>query len=334
MQARSAALACRAGAAGAAGAAAPRGLTRAARAQIVTVFFGTLVAGSIASQIKVFVEQPATFLQTLGTAAPMTSIFFLTYVETNVRPSCALGGRPLACRLSLARRRLLLARQQARKAGLLGDWEPVQVHLGVRGCLARSRSLRRASMAATRAQRGGRDARPARGPLRACVRRGGGRGRAQALAITPIMFLNLPSLVIFWVLSFFAATERAKARLWQNQFMSYGSKARPGRGAGARAGAMRRKKLLQRASVLAAMAGCKLPRPCRSATCAPCPPLPHPVRRPPGSAEYRGRCRSRPRRLLRSARGSRMCAGGERLPGSRRCPRTRSRSCWALPSAA
>ncbi len=227
VQARSAALACRAGAAGAAGAAAPRGLTRAARAQIVTVFFGTLVAGSIASQIKVFVEQPATFLQTLGTAAPMTSIFFLTYVETNVRPSCALGGRPLACRLSLARRRLLLARQQARKAGLLGDWEPVQVHLGVRGCLARSRSLRRASMAATRAQRGGRDARPARGPLRACVRRGGGRGRAQALAITPIMFLNLPSLVIFWVLSFFAATERAKARLWQNQFMSYGSKARP-----------------------------------------------------------------------------------------------------------
>ena len=59
------------------------------------------------------------------------------------------------------------------------------------------------------------------------MRRGGGRGRAQALAITPIMFLNLPSLVIFWVLSFFAATERAKARLWQNQFMSYGSKARP-----------------------------------------------------------------------------------------------------------
>ena len=49
---------------------------------------------------------------------------------------------------------------------------------------------------------------------------------AQALAITPIQFLNLAPLVIFWVLSFFAATERAKARLWQNQFMSYGSKAR------------------------------------------------------------------------------------------------------------
>lgn len=49
---------------------------------------------------------------------------------------------------------------------------------------------------------------------------------AQALAITPIQFLNLAALVIFWVLSFFAATERAKARLWQNQFMSYGSKAR------------------------------------------------------------------------------------------------------------
>jgi hypothetical protein len=60
----------------------------------VTVFFGTLVAGSIASQIKVFVEQPATFLQTLGTAAPMTSIFFLTYVETNVRPRWVLSGPP------------------------------------------------------------------------------------------------------------------------------------------------------------------------------------------------------------------------------------------------
>ncbi|KAK9840790.1 hypothetical protein WJX81_004889 [Elliptochloris bilobata] len=96
--------------------------------QIITVFFGTLIAGSIASQIKVFVEQPYLFLQTLGTAAPLTSIFFLTYVELN------------------------------------------------------------------------------------------------ALAITPISFLNPVALVLFWVMSFFAATERAKARLWQNQFMLYGSK--------------------------------------------------------------------------------------------------------------
>ena len=49
------------------------------------MFFGTLVAGSIASQIKVFLEQPTLFLTTLGTAAPLTSIFFLTYVELNVR---------------------------------------------------------------------------------------------------------------------------------------------------------------------------------------------------------------------------------------------------------
>ena len=48
----------------------------------------------------------------------------------------------------------------------------------------------------------------------------------QALAITPFSFLNVVSLVIFWVMSFFAATERAKARLWQNQFMSYGKQAR------------------------------------------------------------------------------------------------------------
>lgn len=55
----------------------------------------------------------------------------------------------------------------------------------------------------------------------------------QALAVTPIMFLNLVALVIFWILSSFAATERAKARLWQNQFMSYGSKVRPAAHSGA-----------------------------------------------------------------------------------------------------
>lgn len=56
--------------------------------QILTVFFGTLVAGSISSQIKVFIAQPGLFLTTLGTAAPLTSIFFLNYVELNVRTAC------------------------------------------------------------------------------------------------------------------------------------------------------------------------------------------------------------------------------------------------------
>lgn len=62
--------------------------------QIITVFFGTLIAGSIASQIKVFLEQPTLFLTTLGTAAPLTSIFFLTYVELNVRGRCTAACTP------------------------------------------------------------------------------------------------------------------------------------------------------------------------------------------------------------------------------------------------
>ena len=62
------------------------------------MFFGTLVAGSISSQIKVFIAQPGLFLTTLGTAAPLTSIFFLNYVELNVR-TCSLH-RLLCRRLS------------------------------------------------------------------------------------------------------------------------------------------------------------------------------------------------------------------------------------------
>ena len=60
------------------------------------MFFGTLIAGSIASQIKVFLEQPTLFLTTLGTAAPLTSIFFLTYVELNVRGRCSAARAAVA----------------------------------------------------------------------------------------------------------------------------------------------------------------------------------------------------------------------------------------------
>eukprot|EP01025_Chloroclados_australasicus_P018159 TRINITY_DN1940_c0_g1_i1.p1 TRINITY_DN1940_c0_g1~~TRINITY_DN1940_c0_g1_i1.p1 ORF type:complete len:953 (-),score=103.81 TRINITY_DN1940_c0_g1_i1:1934-4792(-) len=42
------------------------------------------------------------------------------------------------------------------------------------------------------------------------------------LASKPISFLRLPGLVIYWVLSKLAATERAKNRLWQEQTMLYG----------------------------------------------------------------------------------------------------------------
>lgn len=44
----------------------------------------------------------------------------------------------------------------------------------------------------------------------------------QALAATPVGFLRIVGLVLFWLLSRIAATERAKARLWQRQTMKYG----------------------------------------------------------------------------------------------------------------
>ena len=64
------------------------------------MFFGTLIAGSIASQIGVFIEQPLEFLKTLGTAAPLTSIFFLTYVELNVR-GCSSAAQIAGVHLAL-----------------------------------------------------------------------------------------------------------------------------------------------------------------------------------------------------------------------------------------
>jgi hypothetical protein len=44
----------------------------------------------------------------------------------------------------------------------------------------------------------------------------------QALAATPVGFLRIVGLVLFWIKSIFSATERAKARLWQKQTMKYG----------------------------------------------------------------------------------------------------------------
>ena len=46
--------------------------------------------------------------------------------------------------------------------------------------------------------------------------------RAQALAATPVGFLRIVGFVLYWLMSRVAATERAKARLWQRQIQRYG----------------------------------------------------------------------------------------------------------------
>ena len=49
------------------------------------------------------------------------------------------------------------------------------------------------------------------------------RWGSQALAATPVGFLRIVGVVLYWFLSRIAATERAKARLWQRQTSKYGA---------------------------------------------------------------------------------------------------------------
>lgn len=96
--------------------------------QVVTVFFGSFILGSAANQFQQLINDPGSIVTLLGTAAPQTAIFFLTYVTL------------------------------------------------------------------------------------------------RALFVIPFSILRLVPFIIFWIKSkFLASTERAKARLWQNQLFSYGT---------------------------------------------------------------------------------------------------------------
>jgi hypothetical protein len=48
--------------------------------QVVTVFFGSFLAGSMANQAKQLFDDPSSFIDILGTAAPQTAIFFATFL--------------------------------------------------------------------------------------------------------------------------------------------------------------------------------------------------------------------------------------------------------------
>ena len=51
-----------------------------AAAQVLTVFFASFIAGSFLNQIQQFAAAPATILSVLGTAAPQTATFFMSYL--------------------------------------------------------------------------------------------------------------------------------------------------------------------------------------------------------------------------------------------------------------
>ncbi|KAK9843537.1 hypothetical protein WJX81_008012 [Elliptochloris bilobata] len=94
--------------------------------QVLTVFFASFIAGSFLNQIQQFANAPATIFSVLGTAAPQTATFFMSYLL------------------------------------LLG------------------------------------------------------------FTTKPLLFLRLTDLIKFWVMSRLSSTERAKARLWENQFIDFG----------------------------------------------------------------------------------------------------------------
>lgn len=52
--------------------------------QFITVFLGSFVAGSVLNQAKELINNPTFIISTLGTSAPLTSVFFLTFIELNV----------------------------------------------------------------------------------------------------------------------------------------------------------------------------------------------------------------------------------------------------------
>lgn len=52
--------------------------------QFITVFLGSFVAGSVLNQAKELINHPTSIISTLGTSAPLTSVFFLTFIELNV----------------------------------------------------------------------------------------------------------------------------------------------------------------------------------------------------------------------------------------------------------
>lgn len=69
-------------------------------AQFITVFLGSFIAGSVLNQATTLFKNPTSIINILGTSAPLTSIFFLTYIELNVRiktPGLHAPSVPLPC---------------------------------------------------------------------------------------------------------------------------------------------------------------------------------------------------------------------------------------------
>ncbi|KAL6782290.1 hypothetical protein ACKKBG_A06245 [Auxenochlorella protothecoides x Auxenochlorella symbiontica] len=59
--------------------------------QVITVFFGSFIAGSFFNQFKQFIDDPGSIVTVLGTSAPQTAIFFMTYLLVQALLTQPLG---------------------------------------------------------------------------------------------------------------------------------------------------------------------------------------------------------------------------------------------------
>ena len=53
--------------------------------QVLTVFFGSFIAGSFLNQLTSIIHDPTTIVEILGDAAPQVAVFFMTYLLLMVR---------------------------------------------------------------------------------------------------------------------------------------------------------------------------------------------------------------------------------------------------------
>lgn len=48
--------------------------------QLVSVFLGSIIAGSLFSQLRQFMKHPGSIITILGVGIPMTATFFINYI--------------------------------------------------------------------------------------------------------------------------------------------------------------------------------------------------------------------------------------------------------------
>lgn len=70
--------------------------------QVLTVFFGSFIAGSLLNQIQSIVHNPTSLVHILGDAAPQVAVFFMTYLLLMVSLSLSLSAWQSAATASIA----------------------------------------------------------------------------------------------------------------------------------------------------------------------------------------------------------------------------------------